>query len=217
MSGIEILWAVTSALVSLLIGAGIAFALAGAGAGEFRATRVFIIVAAVVLGAMTVYWLTITERPPLIRVLVGIVVGAAIVAGVPESFRWIEFRFQQAEIKQEESVRQFSEFLARAMSHGNAILQKELTKERYPELNQWKEDVEALIREGVGEAEVKLFDSNAGLLAMGDSSPSSQIRTAMDRRMQRLIDLVRRLDRVSIRRDFDPSRLDGKFGDAPVP
>jgi hypothetical protein len=105
----------------------------------------------------------------------------------------------------------FAQLLAIVISAGNKLRSQPHSEELVPKLNNRIENARTLIREGVGAAEAEVFMSNSGLVSYGDSSLQSQIRITIERRMQRLNELVQRLDRARIRNDFDPEKWRGQF------
>lgn len=64
---------------------------------EFRAARYCFVSSAVILGGMDVVWQVQTDKSPLVRITVGMLLWGLIGAGLPESFRWIKRRQEQAQ------------------------------------------------------------------------------------------------------------------------
>ena len=64
-----------------------------------------------------------------------------------------------------------------------------------------------MIREAAGEGEVIVFMSNHGLTARG----GDQIKSHMQWRLQRVNELITRVDQLSIRDNFDPAKWRNTF------
>ena len=87
MSFIEILWSANGVLLPL--GVGAAIGMLGLAPPEFRIARYCLIVPTIILVATEFYWLLTTGRPIWWRLIVGLGVGAIVLAGLPESLRWV--------------------------------------------------------------------------------------------------------------------------------
>jgi hypothetical protein len=96
MSLLEILWWGTAAVFPLGIGAAIG--LLGLSPPEFIAARVGFSIAAVALAGTSTFWILATDRPAWVRLAVGILAGAVLLAGLPEALRWVTSREKQTQI-----------------------------------------------------------------------------------------------------------------------
>lgn len=91
----ETAWAIVGIVVPLLVGG--VLALVGLTPPEFRAARICLWSAALILGGVDALWQFKTDQPFLFRVCVGMAIWGAIGAGVPESLRWIARRQKRVE------------------------------------------------------------------------------------------------------------------------
>jgi hypothetical protein len=90
---VGLLWVITSVVVPLLIGAGIAFVTMGeAGPTEFWVARSCFVASMLMLGAITVIWDLKTDWPVLWRTVVTCSVGLAVFLILPESIRYVNRR-----------------------------------------------------------------------------------------------------------------------------
>jgi len=89
MTKMEILWGITGILVPAVTGIGVSLAMSDASPREFMFAHCCIWVSAIILSAMTLYWLFTTEDQLSIRVIVGFVVGLGVFVLFPEVIRWV--------------------------------------------------------------------------------------------------------------------------------
>ena len=69
--------------------------------GEFHFARGCFALSALLLAGWTLYWLLRTDASISHRVIVGMVIGAVVLAGFPESLRWVASRERRIAAKQE--------------------------------------------------------------------------------------------------------------------
>jgi hypothetical protein len=97
MGMVEILWTAVGIIVPVLVGWGAS--MMGLNPPEFKVARWCFWLSALILAAMTTYWLTTTDQPIAIRIVVGVLVGALIFVGLPETLRWVTAREMAAQPK----------------------------------------------------------------------------------------------------------------------
>jgi hypothetical protein len=78
------LWAVVAVLAPLLVGAGLEL-----GATDFAGARACFALAAIIFGAVTMYWIFKTKKTLVWRVTVGLAATAIVAVGLPVAFSWV--------------------------------------------------------------------------------------------------------------------------------
>lgn len=137
---------------------------------------------------------------------------------VAVAFSALEYAYRQStpnpssgEDRHTTKSNEFSELLGAVSAAKDRLYEKPFEEALIPEVNQWIDDTKELIRAAVGDADASLFMSNAGIVSYGDGSTKSKIRIALERRSQRLNELIQRLDTVVINHDFDGDKWREKF------
>jgi hypothetical protein len=72
----------------------------------------------------------------------------------------------------------------------------------------WATPVRDLIAAAYGDGEAFLLLDDAGYVFYGDGSERSKTRNWMDGRMRRMGELLRRIDSLTVRSDFEPAKFD---------
>jgi hypothetical protein len=88
----ELIWVIVSVVTPLFVGTGITFAMSDSSPGEFLFAKGCFVFSSLLLLVWTLFWLFQTESGSVHRVIVGCLVGALVVSGVPESLRWVGLR-----------------------------------------------------------------------------------------------------------------------------
>jgi hypothetical protein len=81
------------------------------------------------------------------------------------------------------------------------------TEQAKTEAEAWGTKTRDLILEAYGEGESVLFLDSSGYEFYGDGSPMSVIRNWIDGRMRRVTELLRRVDTLTVRPQFDPVKF----------
>jgi hypothetical protein len=94
----ETIWGIVGVSIPVLLTIGFGIAVAGAGMtrGEFLAARICFYLSAAMLGSAEMYTLLMTEQPFWFRSMAGLMVGALLFVGLPESVRWVNKRQELA-------------------------------------------------------------------------------------------------------------------------
>jgi hypothetical protein len=92
---VESAWGITAAAVGILL--TVAFSAIGYTPAAFRLARWCLAISALLLGGTDIAWQIMTDYPIWWRIVVGVSVGGIVFVGLPEGFRWITTRQQQAQ------------------------------------------------------------------------------------------------------------------------
>jgi hypothetical protein len=161
MGLIEILWTVTGVVVPLLLGT--AWAMVGLTPPEFWIARGCAGLAALILGATALIWLSTSGWPNTARIFVGLVLGAAALITFSEVIRWINAResfvvSQSATAidKRADVRKQLQQFYVVGGTFIDADLPKDISEGNFKEyeatVDQWANSTANWIAEHLGQA-----------------------------------------------------------------
>jgi hypothetical protein len=104
------------------------------------------------------------------------------------------------------------DLLGKALDTGKVIfIDKDLTDEqREQKASEWVTHTRDLIAAAYGDGEASLFLDSSGYTFWSDSGnpQKSKIQNWIDGRMRRLGELLRRIDSLTVRSDFDQAKFD---------
>ena len=102
------------------------------------------------------------------------------------------------------------DLLGKALAAGQTMFtDSTLTDEqREQKASEWGTHTRDLITAAYGDGEAFLFLDSSGYTFYGDGSKKSTIRNWTDGRMRRIGELLRRIDSLTVRSDFDPAKFE---------
>jgi hypothetical protein len=101
--------------------------------------------------------------------------------------------------------------LGKALASGTDLLRSQKDKkdeQAEKDAEGWGQQTHDLIAAAYGEGEAALFLDSSGYVFYGDSSDKSKIRNWVDGRMRRISELLKRIDSLTPRADFDPAKFE---------
>ena len=120
-----------------------------------------------------------------------------------------------ASAEQRRKTEDLEELFGKYLATGGVMLRRlgtdkaqEHTRAAHQEANEWAQKVHDLILAAYGEGEAVLFMDSSGYVFYGDGSEKSKLQNGIDGRLRRLSELLKRMDVLMPRKDFDLTKFD---------